>query len=44
MLPLVTAHMPHLPFDPDALRSFPRALVEAAAPLFDGKAEAGFTW
>lgn len=41
---LVTAHMPHLPFDPEALQSFPLPLVEAAAPLFSGKAEPGFGW
>lgn len=41
---LVAAHMPHLPFDPGALQSFPLPLVEAAAPLFSGKAEPGFSW
>ena len=41
---LVAVHMPHLPFEPEALKNFPLALVEAAAPLFAGAAEAGFTW
>lgn len=41
---LVTAHMPHLPFEVAALQSFPRDVVVAAAPLFTGETEAGFTW
>jgi hypothetical protein len=41
---LVATHMPHLPFDPKTLKSFPRPLVEAATKLFAGKPEAGFTW
>jgi hypothetical protein len=36
--------MPHLPFDPKALKSFPRPLVESATKLFAGKPEPGFTW
>ncbi len=32
---LVADHMPHLPFDPSALKAFPRAVVDGAAPLFE---------
>lgn len=32
---LVVCQMPHLPFDFDVLRSFPREVVEQAKPLFD---------
>lgn len=31
---LVARHMPHLPFRPEEMRSFPRDVVAAAAPLF----------
>lgn len=31
---LVARHMPHLPFRPEEMRSFPREIVAAAAPLF----------
>ncbi len=31
---LVARHLPHLPFRPEELRSFPRDVVAAAAPLF----------
>lgn len=33
---MVADHMPQRPFDPDALRSFPKSVVDAAAPLFRG--------
>lgn len=33
---LVTHHMPHLPFEPDQMKSFPRQVVEDAAHLFEG--------
>lgn len=32
---LTSRYLTHLPFDPSALRSFPKPLVEAAAPLFE---------
>lgn len=41
---LVASHMPHLAFDPKALKSFPRPLVEAATALFAAEPEPGFTW
>ncbi|MBN9060508.1 MAG: hypothetical protein J0H21_15155, partial [Rhizobiales bacterium] len=41
---LVASHMPHLPFDPKALKNFPRPLVEAAMTLFVAEPEAGFSW
>lgn len=31
---LVARYLPHLPFRPEEMRSFPKTLVEAAAPLF----------
>lgn len=31
---LVATHMPQRPFEPDALRNFPKSVVDAAAPLF----------
>ncbi len=31
---LVARYLPHLPFRPEEMRSFPRSVVEAAAPLF----------
>jgi hypothetical protein len=40
----VARHMPHLPFEPDALKNFPRPLVAAAAPLFAFEPDSGFTW
>jgi hypothetical protein len=32
---LVAQHMPHLPFDPDQMKSFPRKVVDDAAHLFE---------
>jgi hypothetical protein len=32
---LVCMHMPHLPFEPDNMKSFPRKVVEDAAHLFE---------
>lgn len=43
---LVALHLPQLAFDPAALKSFPRDLVSAAAPLFVAKSSPGddFNW
>ena len=38
---LVARHLPHLPFRPDEMRSFPRSVVEAAAPLFAAEPDPG---
>jgi hypothetical protein len=40
---LVARHMPHLPFDPEVLKSFPKEVVDAAEHLFENpEPEAGF--
>ena len=41
---MVASQMPHLAFDPQALKNFPRPLVEAATALFAAEPEPGFTW